>query len=61
MFGTTKTGKIHLFTSENECLCDLNIKIKNKVSGEYVKAHKNNLCLTCAKLQKEIGELNATN
>jgi hypothetical protein len=35
--GTTKTGKIHVFTDNNECLCDLNIKIERQVSLEYIR------------------------
>ena len=36
-YGTTKTGKIHVFTDNNECLCDLNITIDREVSKEYAE------------------------
>lgn len=43
--GTTKTGKIHIFTDKNECLCDLNIHIKHEVSEEYTDIKS--VCLNC--------------
>lgn len=56
-YGTTKTGKIHVFTTNNECICDLNININKQVSKEYVTLHQDKLCLTCANLIKKVGEL----
>lgn len=47
-YGTTKTGKIHVFTDKNECLCDLNIKIDNEVSLEYAETRLiTQICGTC--------------
>lgn len=47
-YGTTKTGKIHLFTDDNECICDLNIKLDKIVSNEYAEiVHSEKVCITC--------------
>ena len=47
-YGTTKTGKIHVFTDANECLCDLNIKIDKEVSQEYAETRSiTSICGTC--------------
>lgn len=44
---TTSKNKIHLFTDDNECFCDLNIKIKKEVSNEYALLYSNKLCKNC--------------
>lgn len=46
-YGRTKTGTIHLFTDNNECLCDLNIKIDKEVSKEYVQLKPFSYCANC--------------
>jgi hypothetical protein len=47
-YGTTKTGKIHVFTDNNECICDLNIQIDKEVSREYIETRKiTDLCFNC--------------
>jgi hypothetical protein len=47
-YGTTATGKIHVFTDMNECLCDLNIKIDKEVSKEYAETRPcTKICGSC--------------
>jgi hypothetical protein len=47
-YGTTKTGKIHVFTDKNECLCDLNIQIDKEVSQEYAETRQiTQICGSC--------------
>ena len=47
-YGTTKTGKIHVFTNNNECLCDINIKIEKEVSQEYAETRPiTSICGSC--------------
>jgi hypothetical protein len=37
---------MHLFTNDDECLCDINIKIEKRISKDYAMI-KNNTCLNC--------------
>lgn len=49
-YGKTKTGKVHIFTDMNECICDLNIPIFKEVSKEYAQR---NLCKNCEALKND--------
>lgn len=47
-YGTTKTSKVHIFTDNNECICDLNIEIDKPVTKEWLEFHgKDIVCKTC--------------
>jgi hypothetical protein len=46
-YGITKSKTIHLFTDNNECLCDLNIKIDKEVSKEYAQLKIFSYCQNC--------------
>jgi|GEM_PF-6189410 len=45
--GISASGTIHNITSENECLCDLNILIIKVVSTEYANYHADKCCGNC--------------
>jgi hypothetical protein len=49
-YGTTKTGKVHIFTDKNECICDLNIIINKEVTKEYLEITGIRICETCRKI-----------
>ena len=56
-YGISKSGTLHLFTNNNECICDLNIKIYKEVSEEYFELTHKELCLNCNNLRNKTLEL----
>jgi hypothetical protein len=52
-FGITKTNsKVHYFTDDKECICDLHIKLDTFVSKEY--AQLSSICKNCIEKFKRI-------
>ena len=55
-YGITKTGKMHKFTDRNECLCNLNVRMRKEVLEEsaLIAIQKKVFCKDCLRILEEI-------
>jgi hypothetical protein len=55
-YGITKTGKMHKFTNKNECLCNLNVRMRKEVLEEFalIAIQKKLFCKDCLRILEEI-------